>query len=114
MDIPPLMQTTPGYTPKRFSKDPLGTEGELTEGPDDANPFRSADEREIVLAYRAKREEQEQSDMELLSGSGPTLPFAKPTKEDPTDDPDPFVFDDVGGEIDELQLPFAQSDGPEF
>jgi hypothetical protein len=114
MDLPPLMRTTPGITEKRFSADPLGTEGELTDGPDDVNPFRSAEEREIVLAYRAKQKEQEETDIDAMASDGPTLPFAKPMKEDPTEDPDPFVFDDVGEQIGELRLPFADSDGPNF
>jgi hypothetical protein len=112
MDLPPLMQTTPGITETRFTQDPLGTEGELTPGPDGANPFRSADEREVVEAYKAKAEQQRQ-DSELFQTSGIVLPFAQEI-ESPTEGDDPFVFDDVGGEINEVSLPFAGSDGPEF
>jgi len=35
----PFFQTTPGITEPDFARDPLGTEGELTAGPDDQNPF---------------------------------------------------------------------------
>jgi len=35
----PFFQATPGITEPKFSRDPLGTEGELTPGPDDENPF---------------------------------------------------------------------------
>jgi hypothetical protein len=36
------------------------------------------------------------------------------TVDDATGNPDPFVFDDVGEQIGELRLPFADSDGPNF
>jgi len=108
----PLMGTTPGITEKRFTADPLGTEGELSPGPDDKNPFRSAEEREIVEAYRAKAKEQEKGDGDLYETSGVVLPFASNTNESPTAGNDPFVFDDVGEEVDKVSLPFLENDGP--
>jgi len=111
MDLPPLMQATPGITEKRFTADPLGTEGELTPGPDDANPFRSADEREIVDAYKAKQAEYEKADLHRTTGI--QLPFMDAPKS-PTAGDDPFVFDDVGEEVANLRLPFTNSDGPQF
>lgn len=112
MDIPPLMATTPGITEKRFTQDPLGTEAELTDGPDDANPFNSPEEREIVEAYRAKQEEQQRSDTDLYQTSGVVLPFAASTNETPTEGSEPFVFDDVQEATKEVSLPFMQTDGP--
>jgi len=112
MDLPPLMQTTPGFTEKRFTANPLGDEGECSPGPNEANPYRSADEREVVEAYQAKAEQQER-DNGLFQTSGLVLPFAD-QPDSPTKGDDPFVFDDVGGEVDELRLPFADSDGPQF
>jgi len=34
-----MHQATPGITPAKLTKDPLGTEGEMTPGPDDYNPY---------------------------------------------------------------------------
>lgn len=58
-----------GITPKRITREPLATEGEATPGPDDYNPYEDYDPRATVES-RSKR--------------------------DPTRDPDPFVFDDIG------------------
>lgn len=113
MDIPPLMMTTPGITQMEFTKDPLGTEAELTSGPNDMNPFRSADEREVVEAYKDKERQQLESDVDLMAEEGVSLPFDQ-TVQDPTAGDDPFVFDDVGSGVMDLRLPFAQSDGPQF
>lgn len=107
------MITTPGVTEKVFTKDPLGMESEMTSGPPDANPFRSAEEREIVEAYRAKEREQQESDVDLMAEEGVSLPFDN-TVEDPTQGNDPFVFDDVSPMVNQLQLPFADADGPQF
>lgn len=73
-----------GLTPMAISRDPIATEGEATPGPDDWNPY---DERE-------RRREMEPMQLD----------------EDPTDGRDPFVFDDVGGEIDEVELPALRGD----
>jgi hypothetical protein len=113
MNLPPLMQTTPGITKMEFTQDPLGTEAELTSGPNDMNPFRSADEREVVEAYKAKEREQQASDVDLMAEEGVSLPFDN-TVEDPTAGNDPFVFDDVSPMVNQLQLPFADADGPQF
>jgi len=109
-----FMATTPGITEKRFTVDPLGTEGELTDGPDSANPFASAEEREIVEAYRAKADAQKKADGNLYETSGVMLPFAASTNDTPTEGNDPYVFDDVGQATEEVSLPFLdnQSDGP--
>jgi len=106
------MGTTPGITEKRFTADPLGTEGELSPGPDEANPFNSPEEREIVEAYRAKQEEQQRGDTDLYQTSGVVLPFAASTDETPTEGAEPFVFDDVTEATDEVGLPFMESGGP--
>jgi hypothetical protein len=113
MDIP-LMANTPGITTKRFTRGPLGDEGELTPGPDDANPFRGADDREVVEAYKAKFDRQQRGDTDLYETSGVMLPFTADTKDDPSTDPDPYVFDDVSDETDDVALPFLENptDGP--
>lgn len=74
------MKPTPGITEPALSKHPLGTESEMTEGPDDYNPFDDS-------GNRANR--------------------------DPTQDPDPFVFDDVSDAIGDVNLP-APDNGPQF
>jgi len=110
MDLPPLMQTTPGFTEQRFTKNPLGDEGEFSPGPNEANPYRSADEREVVEAYQAKAEQQERENGTYQT-SGLVLPFAD-QPDSPTEGNDPFVFDDVGEEVDKVSLPFLENDGP--
>jgi len=35
------MRATLGITEPNFTRDPLGTEGEMTEGPDDENPYET-------------------------------------------------------------------------
>jgi hypothetical protein len=99
---PALMQTTPGITRKRFCRDPLGTEAEMTSGPADMNPFRSAEEREIVEAYKEKERQQVESDVDLMAEEGVSLPFDEPAH-DPTEGADPFAFDDV--EMGTFELP---------
>ena len=34
-----MHRATPGITPAKLTRDPLGTEGEMTPGPDDYNPY---------------------------------------------------------------------------
>jgi hypothetical protein len=84
----PLMQTTPGITAKRFSHDPLGTEGEMTRGPDDANPYEDPDAAREARR-RAELERQERDQMEQ-----PSTAFYGPIG-DPTVGDDPFAFDDI-------------------
>lgn len=79
-------QPTPGTTGHNLSCEPLATEGESTPGPDDQNPYDDA---------IARREQ-----------AGFTL------KEDPTQDPDPFVFDDVEEVV--MDLEFPSFDAPRF
>lgn len=98
------MMTTPGITEKEFTKDPLGTEGELSLGPNDANPWRSIDEKEIVEDYKERLRQDRSEQPELVK-----VPLS-----DPTEGNDPFVFDDVAGEVGDVQLPFMENDGPEF
>lgn len=75
-----------GTTAAPLSMEPLATEGEATPGPDDVNP------------YEAKELEIERN--------------SKTTAEDPTAGDDPYVFDDVGEAVDEVQLPTLH-DAPE-
>jgi len=115
-----LMQTTPGITCKRFTADPLGTEGEMTAGPDDQNPYRSADEREIVEAYEKKERQQRAGDLQLFKTStkhatdtgGISHPLHTNSEvTDPTAGDDPFVFDDLGGGFD---LPGLEENAPDL
>jgi hypothetical protein len=53
-----LMQCNPGVTYPNLSREPLGTEGELTEGPDHLNPYRSERERRMVDEIRQQRRER--------------------------------------------------------
>jgi len=58
----PFMQVTPGITEPELTELPLGTEAELTPGPNDVNPFRSEQERreveEIITAQRERERRQ--------------------------------------------------------
>jgi hypothetical protein len=85
-----MMRPTPGITEPKLTADPLGTEGELTPGPDDYNPFDDPDASPVETPDRAP----------------PAVEPGLPTRGE-----DPFVFDDVGGEIDDLQVPFLEN-GP--
>jgi hypothetical protein len=40
-----MHQATPGLTPQTLTKDPLGTEAEMTPGPDDYNPYEDHAQR---------------------------------------------------------------------
>jgi len=104
MDLPPLMQTTPGFTPKKFTKLPLGDEGELSPGPDDLNPYNSIDEREAVEEYKERLRKQRTSTPQLVQ-----IPI-----DDPTEGDDPYVFDDIGTVVDDFQMPGLVNDGPQF
>lgn len=77
-----------GITPIPLSRDPLATEGEATPGPDDYNPY---EDRE----YKAERK---QMTMEK-----------NPTKGD-----DPFVFDDIGDAVGEINLPELGPERPQL
>ena len=112
-----LMHTTPGITCQRFCQNPLGTEGELTSGPDNVNPYRSALEREEVERVRQKERQQRAGDLQLFKTSskdaedtgGVSHPLhSNSTVDDPTAGDDPFVFDDVGG----FELPDFDSTNP--
>lgn len=76
-----------GITPKALSRNPLATEGEATPGPDDYNPY---EEREA---------QRERESMTL--------------EDEPTAGDDPFVFDDLGESIGELEFPEIGK-GPQF
>jgi hypothetical protein len=122
---PTLMQTTPGTTAKRFTAEPLGTEGEFSAGPDEANPYRSATEREVVEQHQEKERLQRTGDVQLFktsTGTDDTGGVSHPmhtnsTVNDPTEGSDPFVFDDLGGGFElpgfENINPF-NGDGPRF
>jgi len=104
------MMCTPGVTAKKFSREPLMTEGEATHGADHLNPFEDADAREEALRVRQKERDREDSQL-FKTGTndgsdtgGVDHPLhANSVVDDPADDPDPFAFDDVsmGG----FQLP---------
>jgi hypothetical protein len=70
-----LGEPTPGITEPRFCRDPLGTEGELTPGPDDYNPY----------------DDPPPAGRDLEAG----------IDRDPTDGRDPFLFDDVAEDLEE-------------
>lgn len=98
---PTLMQTSPGITQKRLTADPLGLESEMSNGPDNLNPYRSVQEREMV--EEIERKEREREDSQLFKTSlgasdtgGVDHPLHSNTNvDDPTAGPDPFLFDDL-------------------
>lgn len=75
-----------GITDIPLSRAPMATEGEATPGPDDVNPY---DEREFQQAKRGH--------------SGASMPDFDTVS--PTSGSDPFMFDDAGSELDDLELP---------
>jgi len=103
------MQTSPGITVPKFSRDPLGTEGEMTVGPDNVNPYNSPDEKEIVDQIRAKQREQAKADTKVVRT---TSPFDFELRS-PTEGDDPFIFDDIDRkDVHDVQLPFANGLDP--
>jgi hypothetical protein len=101
----PLMLPSIGITEPKISAEPLGTEGELTAGPDNINPHNSVEEKEMVETI-----EQKQQDEDLYQTVPATLEFDVPN---PTQDNDPFLFDDIDTEdTQEIQLPFAEGFDP--
>lgn len=78
-----FMQATPGITEPHLSRDPLGTEGEMTSGPDAESPFDRFNQSATA-------------------------------KVDPTEGNDPYLFDNVGEELEGgISLP-PIGDGPRF
>ena len=110
----PLMQATPGLTYPNITREPLGDEGELTAGPNDLNPFEDPEAAERIQELQQKREMQRADQGELVK----TVPsdFEVVAVADPTDGDDPYVFDDVGGMVDDVSLPGVANlgDGPQF
>jgi len=97
---------TPGTTSVNLSPTPLGTEGELSPGPDDENPWEEAQElRERVELEQQKRAMQDDQLMDTVPNpENPDLPPAL-INESPTSGDDPYRFDDVTKEVDNLGLP---------
>jgi hypothetical protein len=110
---PTLMKTTPGITAPNLTLEPLGTEGELSEGPDHINPHRSVQEREIVEQYKRKRRERE-DDQLWKSGMDidPESVEWVAAVGSPVEGPDPFAFDDI--DSDSFDLPTLDFEGPQF
>jgi len=109
----PLMQATPGLTYPNITKEPLGTEGELTAGPDSLNPFEDPEAAERIQELQDKRERQRANKGELVK----TVPnFEVVAVADPTEGNDPYLFDDVGQEVGDVGLPGVANlgDGPQF
>jgi len=92
----PYSRFTPGITIPNFSADPLGTEGELTAGDDSLNPAVDPDAREEIERLKAKQKEYAKRDDKIVR----TVPFGG-FDPDPSEEPNPFVFDDFGRTIDD-------------
>lgn len=107
------MRVTVGITEPNFTTDPLGTEGEMSIGPDSINPYRSAEEAEIIEQIEQKEREKAQRE-DTIVRTTPVEPSFLPSFESPTKGDDPFVFDDVEDEVDDVSLPFSDSPDPTF
>lgn len=109
----PYTNWVPGITVPKFSKDPLGDEGEITPGPDDLNPAVDPEARETIEEIKAKQRAYARRDDRLVrtvpQPQNPDLPPARLNK-DPTAGDDPFVFDDVSDHVDELGLPGMENE----
>lgn len=68
--LPPFMQTSPGLTIANISSEPLATEGEATPGPDDINPYRSEEERQMVDQIRQQATQRQESELTKTVGFG--------------------------------------------
>ena len=55
---PTLMQVNPGITEPNLTSHPLGFESEMSAGPSDINPYRSAQEAEMVEEIERKQRER--------------------------------------------------------
>jgi len=101
----PLMLPSIGITEPKITRTPLGTEGEMSAGPDEINPHNSVEEKEMVEEI-----EQKQQDSDLYQTVPATLEF---DFQSPTQGNDPFLFDDIDQEdVQEVQLPFADGLDP--
>lgn len=87
----PYSRFTPGITIPNFSADPLGTEGEMTPGPDDLNPAVDPDARDEIERIKAKQKEYAKRDDKIVR----TVPFGG-FDSDPSEEPNPYLFDDIG------------------
>lgn len=108
----PLMSASPGITEPNLTAEPLGTEGEMTPGPDHINPFRSEEERQIVEDIERQIELRRGGEREPVGGELQETIGMRPLG-NPTEGDDPFVFDDLGSDIDDAQLPMGRGI-PEF
>jgi len=77
------LYATPGITEPNLTPEPLGSEGEMTQGPDDLNPFRSERERRELEDITGTRGAVQDEYEEVF------------VVEDPAADPDPYAWDDV-------------------
>lgn len=84
MKLTPIMQTSPGVTIPKITREPLGTEGELTPGPDDINPYNSIEEKEAVKEIKRRRE------IDLDTGKDFGFDMINPLRGG-----DPYAFDDI-------------------
>jgi len=92
----PYSYWTPGHVVPSFSKAPLADEGEATIGDDDLNPAVDPDAREEIERIKRKQRAYAQRDDKLVR-TVPQIGFDP----DPTDEPNPFVFDDIGRTVDQ-------------
>jgi hypothetical protein len=112
------MQVTVGITEKRMTANPLGLEAEMTVGDDQTNPYRSVAEKEEVERIEDKQRQAQDDQLFVTSfGASDTGGVDSPlesnsTVVDPTADPDPFVFDDLG--LATFDLPKFDTEQPEF
>lgn len=108
----PYMVTTTGITKPELTAEPLGTEGEMTPGPDDWNPYD-----EEVGKQGLRRLERERArgvgDSDVVRTVPQPGTLTASLEDSPTAGDDPFVFDDVAAEVGEVRLP-EPGPGPRF
>lgn len=68
MDLP-----TPGATKPLLTEDPIGTEGEMTPGPDDETPFDAEENRRDWKKFRETQAGQAVPDRDTPAGTAPEL-----------------------------------------
>ena len=103
-----MMLVTVGVTEPNLTSHPLGLESEMTVGDDQTNPYRSIEEAERTREVERKQKEHEDDKLfKSVPAMNPAV-ASNSVVDNPTDDPDPYAFDDIG----EFELPGLEAFDP--
>lgn len=98
MDLPDRSPADAGIAELKLSRDPLGTEGEMTPGPDSYDPYREIEEREALLDFsesveKSREQTRKQREMNPLFNDSDPFDMGSP-------DLDLDLGLDLGGALD--------------